>query len=74
MDFTEASSDTMGVGWITDRADGRMDVVSNMGFPSMTPVQASSIPRGLKNQDLVVEVRRLTNCADKRRSLALARR
>ena len=33
-----------------------LDVIQKMGFDNMTPVQASTIPRALKNQDCVVEV------------------
>ncbi len=34
----------------------RTDVVQEMGFSQMTPVQASVIPLALKNKDLLVEV------------------
>ncbi|WVQ83621.1 ATP-dependent rRNA helicase SPB4 [Cryptococcus sp. DSM 104549] len=32
-----------------------MDVITKMGFQNMTPVQAGTIPRAVKNQDCVVE-------------------
>ncbi|ADV25323.1 ATP-dependent rRNA helicase SPB4 [Cryptococcus gattii E566] len=32
-----------------------MDVINTMGFKNMTPVQAGTIPRAVKNQDCVVE-------------------
>lgn len=32
-----------------------LDVILQMGFEKMTPVQASTIPRAIKNQDCVVE-------------------
>ena len=35
---------------------GSLDVVHKMGFSNMTPVQARTIPRAMKNQDCVVEV------------------
>lgn len=34
----------------------RRDVVDKMGFQTMTPVQAGTIPRAMKHQDCVVEV------------------
>jgi superfamily II DNA/RNA helicase len=34
----------------------RLDVIRNMGFERMTPVQAGTIPRAMKHQDCVVEV------------------
>lgn len=34
----------------------RLEAVRTMGFERMTPVQASTIPRAVKNQDCVVEV------------------
>jgi len=33
-----------------------LEVINKLGFARMTPVQASTIPRALKNQDCVVEV------------------
>lgn len=33
-----------------------MDVIRSSGFANMTPVQAGTIPRAIKNQDCVVEV------------------
>jgi ATP-dependent RNA helicase DDX55/SPB4 len=32
------------------------DVIAAQGFDRMTPVQAGTIPRAVKNQDCVVEV------------------
>lgn len=32
-----------------------LDVINSMGFKNMTPVQAGTIPRAVKNQDCVVE-------------------
>ena len=32
-----------------------LDVIQSLGFPQMTPVQASTIPLFLKNKDVVVE-------------------
>lgn len=34
------------------------DVIAAQGFERMTPVQAGTIPRAIKNQDCVVEVSR----------------
>jgi superfamily II DNA/RNA helicase len=33
------------------------DVIAQQGWERMTPVQAGTIPRAIKNQDCVVEVR-----------------
>jgi len=32
-----------------------LDVIQSLGYPQMTPVQASTIPLFLKNKDVVVE-------------------
>lgn len=32
------------------------DVIDKLGFQTMTPVQAGTIPRAMKHQDCVVEV------------------
>lgn len=40
-----------------------LDAISSMGFPRMTPVQASTIPLFIKNKDVVVEVWPLTDVA-----------
>lgn len=32
-----------------------LDVIQSLGYPQMTPVQASTIPFFLKNKDVVVE-------------------
>lgn len=34
-----------------------LDAINTMGFPRMTPVQASAIPLFMGNKDVVVEVR-----------------
>jgi len=42
---------------VLDAADvDSLDVIHKMGFEKMTPVQASTIPRAMKNQDCIVEV------------------
>jgi ATP-dependent RNA helicase DDX55/SPB4 len=45
-------------------AEWILDAISSMGFTRMTPVQASTIPLFIKNKDVVVEVRLLTDVAD----------
>jgi ATP-dependent RNA helicase DDX55/SPB4 len=37
-------------------AEWILDAISSMGFPRMTPVQASTIPLFMGNKDVVVEV------------------
>lgn len=40
------------------------DVIAQQGWERMTPVQAGSIPRALKNQDCVVEVSNIRWASD----------
>lgn len=54
--YTTGSAARPAIVYLLEGLISSLNVIHDMGFTNMTPVQAGTIPRAVKNQDCVVEV------------------